>query len=86
MDKKSPYFAADNEIKRIPMQRKGFAVSQRGVPIISQENVSKGFDTVGAAAGTLAAGSALLPALAPVAAGLSVGYGIYKLGQSFNVW
>jgi hypothetical protein len=39
-------------------------------------------------AGSALAGSAAIaaPALAPVAAGLGVGYGVYKLGQSLKFW
>jgi hypothetical protein len=43
-------------------------------------------DLLGAGATILGSASAAAPALAPVAAGLGVGYGVYKLGQSFKLW
>lgn len=36
--------------------------------------------------GIASAASSLVPALLPVAAAAGVGYGIYKLGKSFQVW
>lgn len=46
-------------------------------------------DTTGAAAAglsTLGAASLAFPALAPVAAAAGIGYGLYKLGDSLNLW
>lgn len=43
-------------------------------------------DTLGAVAGIAGAASYFNPILAPVAAVGGVGYGTYKLGQSFNWW
>lgn len=36
--------------------------------------------------GLLGAAAVAAPAIAPVAAAAGVGYGIYKLGESFNLW
>jgi hypothetical protein len=36
--------------------------------------------------GILGAASLAFPAIAPVAAAASVGYGVYKLGESFKLW
>jgi len=46
----------------------------------------RAFDVLGTAAGAVGSASALFPALAPVAAVGGVGYGIYKLGKSFDLW
>lgn len=47
---------------------------------------AQAFEVIGATAATTSAAAGIFPALAPVAAGLGVGYGIYKLGQSFQLW
>lgn len=41
---------------------------------------------VTAGIGILGAASAAAPVLAPFAAASGVGYGVYKLGQSFSLW
>jgi len=46
----------------------------------------KAFDVVGGAATAVGAASSVFPLLAPVAAGLGVGYGIYKIGKSISLW
>jgi len=43
-------------------------------------------DLLGSGATVLGSASLAAPALAPVAAGLGVGYGLYKLGESFKLW
>lgn len=51
-----------------------------------QTPTEKGFEGVGSAASAIGAASFILPALAPVAAGLGVGYGVYKIGHTFDLW
>jgi hypothetical protein len=41
---------------------------------------------LGTGATILGSASLAAPALAPVAAGLGVGYGLYKLGENFKLW
>lgn len=48
--------------------------------------VSKGADAVGGIAGIAGAAALAAPALIPFAAATGVGYGIYKLGESFKLW
>ncbi len=42
--------------------------------------------TVGASVGLLGAASAFAPALAPAAAAVGLGYGIYKFGDAVGIW
>jgi len=46
----------------------------------------QGFDGLGGVAGILGAASTVAPILAPVAAAAGVGYGVYKLGHTFDLW
>jgi hypothetical protein len=41
---------------------------------------------LGAGATALGSASLVAPALAPVAAGLGVGYGLYKIGEGLKLW
>lgn len=43
-------------------------------------------DRLGAISSLAGAAATLSPVLAPVAAAGAVGYGVYKLGQSFKLW
>lgn len=43
-------------------------------------------DQLGAATGVISGAAFFNPALAPAAAAAGIGYGTYKLGQSFNLW
>jgi hypothetical protein len=43
-------------------------------------------DILGAGATALGSASLVAPALAPVAAGLGVGYGLYKIGEGLKLW
>lgn len=54
-------------------------------PVKSVKTVDFG-DALGASSGIIGAASLLNPALAPAAAAAGIGYGTYKLGQSFNLW
>jgi hypothetical protein len=43
-------------------------------------------NTAASGAGILSSVALLNPELLPLAAGAGIGYGIYKLGESFNFW
>lgn len=68
-----------------PVRTQGDIFTQvRGV--LGQRDVSRAFDGVGGAAGILGAASLAAPALIPAAAAAGVAYGVYKLGNTFNLW
>ena len=48
--------------------------------------VGGALSTIAGAAATSPALVAAYPAVAPVAVGLGIGYGVYKLGESFKLW
>jgi len=53
---------------------------------VSAPAVAHTADVLGTTAGILGAASVAAPALAPVAAVAGVGYGVYKLGETFHWW
>lgn len=71
---------ADNRVKNPEIYRSAFMPRPKG------RQTAQAFEAIGATAATTAAASGIFPALAPAAAALGVGYGVYKLGQSFQLW
>lgn len=51
-----------------------------------QSSTEQGFEAVAGAATAVGAASSIFPVLAPVAAALGVGYGVYKLGHTFDLF
>lgn len=52
----------------------------------TRATIAKGADAVGGIAGIAGAAALAAPALIPFAAAAGVGYGVYKLGESFKLW
>jgi len=53
---------------------------------VSAPAIAQPAEVLGATAGIFGAASIAAPALAPVAAVAGVGYGVYKLGETFHWW
>ncbi len=87
--KSKAYFEASNRtskrlISEIAKQQ-GPTIPVRPA-VVRSSPTERTFDVLGQASGALGAASAFAPALAPVAAAAGLGYGIYKLGHSFDIW
>jgi len=80
------YFQSRNEYNRKNPKSTLVSESHRSMPKRASAQTDKAFETIGATAATAGAAAGIFPALAPVAAGLGVGYGVYKLGKSFDLW
>lgn len=70
----------DNRSKKFDRLIKSYPVETPRQPSFDYSNAAA------AGIGTLGAASPFLPALAPVAAAAGLGYAVYKLGDSFNLW
>ncbi len=55
-------------------------------PTVRQQPPPNPGEVLGVGAGILGAASVAAPVLAPVAAVAGVGYGVYKLGETFHWW
>jgi len=83
--KSEQYFQSRNNYRaKNPTAYVPKTVQNRVMP--KQTSTERGFEGIGSAASAAGAASFVFPALAPVAAGLGVGYGIYKLGHTFDLW
>jgi hypothetical protein len=58
----------------------------RNPETVNVQPLHRAGDLLGTGATILGSASLAAPALAPVAAGLGVGYGLYKLGETFKLW
>ncbi len=76
------YSRADRQINRATGRVNRYSIPAPGHP----SNTARAADAVGGVAGIAGAASLAAPALLPVAAALGVGYGVYKLGNSFDLW